>query len=126
LNALIEHDRLACQYLQRIVSKSGFSVFLARMTHHKQKVVKGSKFRACLDYAKLEHVYSCRGNLVVRDLDIGKHELPSQLQDGEDHSDACQEEDDINNPEDRKGAYTFHHTVSSNNPPLSDLPNGII
>lgn len=77
LDALRGYDKIACQYLQPIASKSGFSVFLARMTQRRQKVIKGSNLRV-LDYTKIKHVYSCRGNLVAPCLDIGKHELPSQ------------------------------------------------
>lgn len=80
-NALKWHDKVACQYLQRMAFKSGFSVFLARMTHHKQKIVSGSNVLARPNYTKLDQVYSCRGNPVARGLDIGEHELPSQLQD---------------------------------------------
>ncbi|OAA34201.1 hypothetical protein NOR_08602 [Metarhizium rileyi] len=111
LGSLKGRDDAVCRVLHLAASTAGFSVFLASMTHHKERGLDEDDDE-CEEWTSLDNLYTFQGQLIARELVVHTNEiLCSKLSYDDDMAADSDDESEYLGNEHSPAHLRYHDTV---------------
>ncbi|KPM41799.1 hypothetical protein AK830_g4682 [Neonectria ditissima] len=111
LGKLVGRDVAVCQLLNHVASASSFSVFLAHMTHHKERQEE-EPYDDDEECTELRKIYTCDGQLIAQGLAVHPKEIPYPVLAYHDDAAAdSEDEPEYLGNEDSPIRFRYHNTV---------------